>query len=330
MATKKAKATTVQDANAAFVASLKSETAPLRVMRERFGLRRSLSPAQREIAAGTFHAEGGSVSASKKLLDSKHPAVRDVNRVMGEALDYWRFITVPYPEPGVRLIRRSQIGVFESQMNHYVSELADAVAALNNTLDDLKADAKKRLGSLYNPSDYPETLTYHLYWDYPTIAVPEYLKQLNPLLYEREKERLEARFEEAVALHEELLVTELNSLVVGLVDKLTATGDDGRAKAIRQATLDNFDSFFERVDKLGVGNDELAGLVAKAKDAIHGKSIEDIRTNDGVRSAIAASLGVVADALETQIVARNRLISFEDEQSEETEETAVADAAAVG
>ena len=53
----------------------------LRVSFTWFGIHKTLTPEQKTQAAETFGAEGQFLSASKKLLDSKHPAFRAVNAV---------------------------------------------------------------------------------------------------------------------------------------------------------------------------------------------------------------------------------------------------------
>ena len=64
-------------------------------------------------------------------------------------------MSLPFPEPGVRLIRRDQIDEFVSLLEAYRGELADAVANLDRHYEELKATAAERLGRLFNPADYP-------------------------------------------------------------------------------------------------------------------------------------------------------------------------------
>src|SRR6476646_9165107 len=80
------------------------------------GCRKTLSQEQKAEAADTFGAEGDYVSAAKKLLDTKHPAFKAVTAVRGRILAYWKGNSLPYPEPGIRLIRQDDIGAFNMQM----------------------------------------------------------------------------------------------------------------------------------------------------------------------------------------------------------------------
>ena len=64
------------------------------------------------LAAGAFNADGPFLSAGKKLLDTRHNAFRAVTAVRGKAQLYWRAMTLPFPEPGVRLIRQQAVDDF--------------------------------------------------------------------------------------------------------------------------------------------------------------------------------------------------------------------------
>ncbi|HUQ72124.1 MAG TPA: hypothetical protein VM165_21540, partial [Planctomycetaceae bacterium] len=64
-----------------------------------FGVRKSLSAAQKAQAADSFSAEAKFLSAAKKLLDTQHPAYQAVTAVRGQIVQHWKSLTLPYPEP---------------------------------------------------------------------------------------------------------------------------------------------------------------------------------------------------------------------------------------
>src|SRR5258705_13821498 len=80
------------------------------------GVRRTLTHEQRSQAADAFGAEEDYVSAAKKLLDTSHPAFRAVTAVRTRIVHFWRSRSVPFPEPGIRLIRRDAVHAFSVQM----------------------------------------------------------------------------------------------------------------------------------------------------------------------------------------------------------------------
>src|ERR1700757_5226574 len=94
-------------------------TAAVRVSFTWFGVRKTLTNEQKNQAAESFGAEGDYLSARKKLLDTKHPAYKEVTGVRGKVSAYWKSLTLPFPEPGVRLIRQHEVERFNRQMADY-------------------------------------------------------------------------------------------------------------------------------------------------------------------------------------------------------------------
>ena len=169
-----------------------------------FGVRKSLTKGQKEQAADSFGAEGEFLSAGKKLIDTQHPKFRAVTAVRSRAVNYWKGLSLPYPESGIRLIKQNSIDEFARHMTGLRQELEEAVVQLDDDYDDLTAAARRRLGSLYSAADYPASLQglFSVDWDFPSVEPPEYLRRLNPDLYEHECERVRSRFDEAIRLAE--------------------------------------------------------------------------------------------------------------------------------
>src|SRR3954468_12038979 len=110
---------------------LRANMAAVRVSFTWLGTRKSLTPEQRAEAAQPFDAEGRYLSAGKKLLDTRHPAFKAVTAIRGKIAKTWKDMSLPFPEPGVRLIRRDQVESFSTLLTDYREGLADAVANLD-------------------------------------------------------------------------------------------------------------------------------------------------------------------------------------------------------
>jgi hypothetical protein len=95
---------------------LRTTMAASRVQFSWFGTKKSLTADQKAQAAEPFDAEGQFLSAGKKLIDTKHNAFRAVTAIRTKITDYWRGLTLPFPEPGVRLIKHDQVEGFDQQM----------------------------------------------------------------------------------------------------------------------------------------------------------------------------------------------------------------------
>src|SRR5947209_5543077 len=130
---------------------LRLTTAAVRVSFTWLGVRKTLTPQQKSQAAESFGAEGEFLSAGKKLLDTRHAAFKAVTAVRGQVIQYWKGNTLPFPDPGVRLIRQESIEPFNRQMVGFKAELEAAVARLEGYYAELKAAAQTRLGTLFNP-----------------------------------------------------------------------------------------------------------------------------------------------------------------------------------
>jgi hypothetical protein len=273
-----------------------------------FGTLKSLSTEQKARAADTFGAEQQFLSAGKKLLDTRDPAFRAVTAVRGNASSYFKAVSLPYPEPGIRLIRQTDIDEISIRMRGFKQELDEAVDTLSDRFDELKQVARGRLGDLFNPGDYPLSLSglFDVTWEFPSVEPPSYLQQLNPALYEQECNRVRSRFDEAVQLAEAAFTDELAKLVEHLAERITGD-DDGRPKVFRDSVVENLQSFFERFRTLNIrSNDQLDELVDRVQRVVRGVEPQQLRDKQSLRQKIATQLSSVQSSLDQMLVDRPR------------------------
>jgi hypothetical protein len=188
-------------------------------------------------------------------------------------------------------------------------ELDDAVRNLDLHFHELQRAAAQRLGSLFNPDDYPETLIglFGVAWDFPNVEPPDYLLELSPGLYQQEQERVRARFEEAVALAESAFLEEFGRLVAHLTERLAGTSETGEPKVFRDSAVNNLLGFFERFKALNVrSNPQLDALVSEAQRIVRGVEPQDLRDREGLRQAVASQMARVQSDLDPLMVDRPR------------------------
>lgn len=287
---------------------LRQGFAAVRVSFTWLGVRKSLSADQKQQAAEGFGAEGQFLSAGKKLLDTRHAKYKAVTAVRGRVSGYWKSLSLPYPEPGLRLIRQEDVELFARQMQRFKEQLEEAVADLDRHYDELREAARQRLGSLYDSSDYPPSLSglFDIAWEFPSVEPPDYLLRLNPDLYHQERARITARFDEAVKLAEEAFTAEFSKLVGHLVERLTP-GVDGQAKVFRDTAVGNLSEFFDRFKSLNVGSStELEDLVETAQRVIGGTAPGVVRQSSNLRQQIATQLTAVQAGLDQLLVDQPR------------------------
>jgi hypothetical protein len=282
--------------------------AAIRVSFTWLGVRKALTPTQKAQAAETFGADGPYLSAAKKLLDTRCPAFRAVTAVRNRTVGYWKSMSLPYPEPGVRLIRQDYLEPFNERMTHLRDLLHAEVEKLDRQLPYLRQAAEERLGSLYDPADYPPSLVglFALDWDFPSVEPPDYLLQLNPSLYEQERRRMMSRFEEAITMAEQAFTEELGKLVGHLVERLDGTAD-GKPKVFRDSAVSNLQEFFQQFRMLNVrSNAELDRLVGMAERMVRGVTPQRLRDSQSLREQVVSELSAVQKSLDGLLVDRPR------------------------
>jgi hypothetical protein len=287
---------------------LRTTMAAMRLSFMWFGTRKTLSADQKAQAAESFGAEGSFLSAGKKLIDVKHPAFRAVSAVKNKAVSYFKEVSLPYPEPGIRLIRHDQLDTINRRMDLFREELNDAVYHLDRTYAYLKSMAREQLGSLYNEADYPLSLRglFGVSWEFPSVEAPDYLRQLNPEVYRQECQRVQQRFSEAVELAEQAFTEELAKLVSHLTERLSGS-DDGKPRVFRDSVVENLTEFFDRFRQLNIGsNDQLDSLVADARRIVRGVAPQALRDDAGLRQHVATEMSRVQSVLDGLLVDKPR------------------------
>tara|TARA_B110000495_G_C22857654_1_gene500098 strand:- start:7 stop:882 length:876 start_codon:yes stop_codon:yes gene_type:complete len=272
------------------------------------GVRKSLNSSQKNQAANSFGAEGKYLSAGKKLLDTSHPAFKAVTSIRGQTVAYWKGISLPFPEPGIRLIRQGSIDEFNDRIAVFGDELDESVLDLDRHYDELRYAARERLGDLFDASDYPTTLVgmFAIEHDFPSVEPPPYLRQLSPELYQQECQRVQTRFDEAVQLAEQAFIEELARLVDHLSERLSGSAD-GKPKVFRDSAVTNMAEFFERFRSLNVrSNEQLDELVGNAQRVVSGVEPQELRDSSSLRQNVATQMAVVQASLDQLLVDRPR------------------------
>ena len=166
----------------------------------RVALRREVGHPSRAHHPATEEEDGAAASAGhtvryefgKRLIDTRHEAV--------PATDFG-----PYPYR--QLLARHQSAptsnpacagadppvryrkVSFTRWRASATSCTGAEELLNQVYDQVKADARRRLGRLYNPADYPEEIhdLFDVSWDFPSVEPPNYLMQVAPEVYAEER-----------------------------------------------------------------------------------------------------------------------------------------------
>lgn len=301
---------------------LRTTAAAVRIHFNWFGVRRAVEDSSKDTMAESVSADKALVSASKKILNNKSPAWRKLSGVRQTIRSYWRGMTLPYTEPGVRLLRQDWVEPFTVRMTELQGQLEAAVSELEAAYASLKTEAQARLGKLFNGGDYPLTMSglFSVVYDFPSLEPPDYLMKLNPALYEQERQRISAQFQQAVKLGEQAFAAELADMVKRMAEALQP-GEDGKAKKFHSSTVSKFGDFFARFKDLSVGgNADLEKVVADAHKLMSGLDADTLKGDGVLQKQVKDGLAEIGEALaKAVVVAPRRKMVFDDDKNGEKE-----------
>jgi hypothetical protein len=211
-------------------------------------------------------------------------------------------------------------------MEGFRDELARAEVDLNAVYEEVKADARPRLGRLFNPAEDPAEVRglFGVQWNFPSVEPPGYLMRVSPELYEEERRRVAARFGEAVRLAEQAFAAEFAKLLSHLTERL-GEGERGERRVFRDSAVTNLREFFNRFRQLNVSsNPELDTLVEQAQQLVQGVAPQDLRDDNSLRRQIAVDMARVQSGVERLITdaPRRRIIRMKPSENGGSDATA--------
>jgi hypothetical protein len=299
-----------------FAQRLREQFTPTKLSFTKFGCKRAVKEESRKAMAAAVDADPDNVSAAKKLLDTTHPAYKDVTRIFSQCRAYWKTITVPFPQDGVRLVKLEVLSQFNDDMARFRQQLDQASAALDEVYYSIRKTARHDLADLFDESDYPMSLSgaFEINWEYPSIDPPEYLRDVNQHIWNEQREIANARMTEAVQMAEQAFAAEFGKLLGKIVERLTPN-ELGESKRFEDVTVENLKGFFDKFNFLSVGsNDDLERLVKQAQDILDGKDADTLRSDGYVREVVKRDLAAVSQQLDALLVdTPKRSIILEDD-----------------
>src|SRR3954462_2131548 len=224
-------------------------TIPSRLKFSWFCAEKTLTSDQKSLAAEPFGAAGSCFAVTKKLIDVRHPVVQNLTAVRGRIEAHWSSITLPFPEPSVRLLPLEQVSDFERQMHDFASELADAASELGRAYDDLKREAEGRLGALFDRDDFPSAPQnlFDIAWDYPNFAAPPLnASWVSQSVYDLEELRIKTKLHTAFTLAESGFRDEFTRLIAHLHERLSEPDQERISKVFRDSVVIKLDEFITR------------------------------------------------------------------------------------
>lgn len=295
------------------VSKLESEIIGCSLTTHWWGINRKAGVEALNAVADSLGTNQKFLKIEKKIINHRNVHYRLLLETKNSVVQYWKNLTLPYVEPGTRLLRKDLIDRFEIQMSAFRRELQERVSDLARNYRSLKDEAATALQNLYREEDYPADIQslFSFHWDYPNLNPPEYLLLYNPELYRRQQEAVRLKFEEAIDKAEKAFGGELQRMVSHLAERMQPNADGTRKKFNDSTVQDNFKEFFERFKTVSVTNSaDLNAIVQKAEEIISGVNPEYLKKDGLARRELASQMEEVSKMLESKIgIAPRRTIT---------------------
>lgn len=177
---------------------------------------------------------------------------------------------------------------------------------------------KQKLGSLYQPSDYPDPKRVERAFVFEVqlleLGTPGSLSTINRALYEREKTKMDNVWEQAQQQITQVVLTEFRKLTARMAEQLTVVPGE-KPKKFYDSAVSNLQEWLDLFDKRNLTNDEdLKQMVNQARAMVSGLKPEVIKNSETLKAEIATEMQKITAQIDQAIVERpGRKIELEEE-----------------
>lgn len=269
----------------------------LSVSATQWGNARKVATSQIEI-----QADKSMIGVQKRLLDS--PELEQI-RSLDSAIRRWvQSQSLPGPfGAGIYMLPIVSVAMVERRMTEvFVPQRQALVDQFGARYQALVEDASRKLDGVFNERDYPPVeqviRKFDLAWQYLSLSAPE---NLPPSLIEREQQRIQGQWQDALEEARGVLRTAMVEMVARATERLSGS-EDGKKKVFKNTLLTNLEEFLGSFDARNLtDDDELAKVVAQARDLVAGVDPETLRKDDVVRARVAEGFSEIQQQLGTMM-----------------------------
>lgn len=239
------------------------------------------------------NADKQMLTFGKKLLDSPElKAIEVLDRKIYSYLQWDKGMkSLPFTfKDGIYLIPRSLLLKVEYQLLVFLEERNKLVSKFLKVYLKQIQEAKERLKDQFRDADYPSleavSSRFLMYWEKFILSIPDSLKEISPLLFEEEKQRVAIRMQEAMKEILALMRQEAATYMKRLIRKLTPK-KDGSYPVLEQDSFEKIKNFLESFQARNICNDkELGVAVEMARQALQGVEICSLESSDDLKQHI--------------------------------------------
>jgi hypothetical protein len=251
------------------------------------------------------------ISVSKEILESE--VLDKIKSLDGEIRDYVNRRTVPGMSlfrAGCYLVRTEIVAEIDAKLERYAERRQELVDLFMEeyedrmSRDECERDEARRLGSLYDATDYKSAekvrRTFSMETRYIAFSTPDKLASISSDIYQREQDKGIRAIHDATVEITNIIRAEFAELVDHAVDKLTVAPGE-KPKVFRDSLIGNIESFLDTFADRNLADDaDLADLVARARSLV--RDPKDLRDIPSLRASVAESFTAIKATLDTMIV----------------------------
>ena len=229
-------------------------------------------------------------------------AIEGITKAVSAARTFHYENTLPWDDGGGRILPSQNFLNYSKKMREYRESFEGAVREFISNYDSYRDDAQAKLGSMFNPTDYPGVREIEHKFKFSTDIEPvpsaeDFRVSIQNADANRIKKELEDRVNARVVEATRDLYVRLNTAVGKVAEKLAV-----KDAIFRDSLVENVVELVNLLPKLNVANDpKLTALTAETKKAICALEPESLRKDEGVRAKAAEDAKAILDKMSAYI-----------------------------
>jgi len=247
-------------------------------------------------------ADRGTASVNKKLLGNCDE-LSAIQKFVGNARNTHYSLTLPWGDLGQRLLPTSRFFDYQKTMGELESEFGTMVKEFVGGYTSRVNEAQLRLGSLFNPSDYPSArdIENKFSWGLDFTPVPETndwrvdigLEGVNRLKVEYNQ-----HFNRMWQGAQQDIVDRTRDKVSRMVQQLGVEEGSGKNRKFKQSLVPNVTEVVSMLRDCNLTGDlQLSALCDKLEATLEGVTVDGLRANQGLRDSTRRSMSQILDSL---------------------------------
>lgn len=266
---------------------------------KQWAARRLDKPASAEVNAAKGAA--ANVARVNKSLIGR-TALAEIGRVANQAREEHYKRTLPWSDAGPRILPAAAFLPFQAAMRELESAFDAAVAAFLASYPDFVEAAKRDMGELFNPGDYPDprhlkTLfsLSHRFSNLPSAG--DFRVTMSAEHAEAVRAAIAADVQDSLAGAVRDTFQRVADSVGRMAERLAAykpASDAGRAEGVfRDSLVSNVAELAELLPALNVTGDPVLAGIAARLPALCERNADELRQDDNARARVAAEAAAI-------------------------------------